>query len=320
MQEPKNPILIVDDEEQALMSMRVALQLAGLTNLRTCADGRDVQVMLSSETFSLVLLDLNMPYVSGHQILRQAKALEDAPPIVLVTASTQVRDFAEGAAAGMVDYLVKPVDSDRLIEAVRAALMRPPRRLGRFAREYLLKDTITSDTGPAEPSAAGAIIAMLHQTRREYRRLIASLPIPFAFLGRDMLRVQHCNDAFLDFLGVDTAAQAERVPFLGLLDSESRERTVRALGERGQLRDEELSGCTPSGRRFVIAGSLRESQEDGGVEAGFVDVTGYKKLQQELCTAVGRANRMDQQLREMMAAFVMEEDPAEPLPTPTEMK
>ncbi len=125
MRQPENPILIVDDEEQALTSMRIALQFAGFSNLRTCSDSRDVHTMLSGETFSLVLLDLNMPYVSGHEILRQAAALNNAPPVVIVTASVLVRNFVECEAAGMADYLVKPVDKDRLIEAVRAALARP---------------------------------------------------------------------------------------------------------------------------------------------------------------------------------------------------
>ena len=125
MRQQENPILIVDDEEQALTSMCIALQFAGLNNLRTCSDGRDVYAMLSNETFSLVLLDLNMPYVSGHQILRLAAALDNAPPVVIVTASVLVGDFVECEAAGMFDYLVKPVDRDRFIGVVRAALARP---------------------------------------------------------------------------------------------------------------------------------------------------------------------------------------------------
>ena len=125
MRQPENPILIVDDEEQARTSIRITLELAGLTNLRTCSDSRDACAMLSREIFSLVLLDLHMPNVSGHQIFRKAAALNNAPPVVIVTASVLIRDFVECEAAGMADYLVTPVDRDRLIGAVRAALARP---------------------------------------------------------------------------------------------------------------------------------------------------------------------------------------------------
>lgn len=121
-QQPEFPILIVDDEEGILRSLRIALQFAGFTNVRTCPDSRVVGGLLRSETFSLVLLDLNMPYVTGHQILREAAALEGTPPVVVMTGSTNPRDFAEAAAAGMVDFLVKPFEKERLIEAVRAAL------------------------------------------------------------------------------------------------------------------------------------------------------------------------------------------------------
>jgi DNA-binding NtrC family response regulator len=125
MRQPENPILIVDDEEQARTSIRITLELAGLTNLRTCSDSRDACAMLSREIFSLVLLDLHMPNVSGHEILRQAVALNNAPPVVIVTASLRAGDFVECEAAGMADYIVKPLDRDRLIGAVRAALARP---------------------------------------------------------------------------------------------------------------------------------------------------------------------------------------------------
>ena len=121
-QQPEHPILIVDDEEGILRSLRIALQLAGLTNLRTCPDSTVVHGLLTSETFSLMLLDLHMPHVSGHQILHEAAALENAPPVVVMTGSTDPLDFAEAAAAGMVDFLLKPIERNRLIEAVRKAL------------------------------------------------------------------------------------------------------------------------------------------------------------------------------------------------------
>jgi DNA-binding NtrC family response regulator len=120
--QPVYPILVVDDDMGILTSMSIVLHLAGFTNVRTCQDSTVVHRLLRSETFSLVLLDLNMPHVTGHQILREAAALEDAPPLVVMTGSTDPLDFARAAEAGMSDFLLKPVERDRLIETVRKAL------------------------------------------------------------------------------------------------------------------------------------------------------------------------------------------------------
>jgi len=286
---PVYPILLVDDESQTLTAMRIALLSAGFNNLRTCSDSREVDALLSAETFSLMLLDLNMPYVSGHQIIHRAAALKNSPPIIVVTASSQVKDYAQGAAAGIVDYLVKPVDRDRLIGAVRKALSRPGSQKGKFARDYLVSDLITAGSESADSAAAEGIIELLDQARGEYRRLIGNLPIPYAVLEPDTLQVRYCNNAFHRFLGADSVTVARLTSFLGLLEVESRERTVRALREHGEIRDQELRGQTPAGRDFVIVGSFRQLQEDSYVEAGFVDVTSHKKLEQLLA----RTSKLD---------------------------
>ena len=106
--------------------------------------------------------------------------LKNSPPIIVVTASSQVKDYAQGAAAGIVDYLVKPVDRDRLIGAVRKALSRPGSQKGKFARDYLVSDLITAGLESADSAAADGIIELLDQARGEYRRLIRNLPIPYA--------------------------------------------------------------------------------------------------------------------------------------------
>ena len=286
---PVHPILLVDDESEALTSMSIALLTAGFNNFKTCSDGREVDGLLSADRFSLLLLDLNMPYISGHQIIHQAAALENSPPIVVVTASSQVKDYAQGAAAGIVDYLIKPVDRDRLIGAVRKALSHPGSQKGKLTRDYLLSDLITAGSESADSAAADGIIELLDQTRGEYRRLIGNMPMPYALLVPDTLQVRYCNDSFRRFLGGDASTGAQFVSFLDLLDVESRGRAVRALRERREIRDQELRGQTPAGRDFFIVGSLRQLQEDSYVEVGFVDVTSHKKLEQ----ALARANKLD---------------------------
>ncbi len=270
--------------------MSIALRTAGFDNLRLCSDSREVMAMLAAETFCLVILDLNMPLVSGHDIIRQSAALENRPPIVVVTASSQIKDYAEGTAGGVVEYLVKPVDREKLIAAVTRALDCPScNQKGRLARSYLISDRITSGSPLTESSTSEGIIDMLEQTRREYRRLIGSLPTPYVLLDEDSYRIRYCNEAFLRFIGADSPAAVEQLRFFDLLADEERTAAERLLRERGELRDVELHGRTPDGRGFAIVGSFRLSANDGFAEGGFVDVTEHKQLEQELA----RAHRLE---------------------------
>ena len=251
---PQYPILIVDDEENALTSMSITLRSAGYNNLRVCAESRNVPGMMARENFSLVILDLNMPHVSGHDIIRQTAVSENRPPIIIATASSQIGDYAQGTAGGVIDYLVKPVDRERLLAVVQKALARPSgTHKGRLTRNYLLSDRVTAGSRTPDFSVSAGVIDMLEQARAEYRRLIGSLPTPYV-----------------------------------LLDEEGRERTVSQLREQGELCDVELRGRIPGGRSFVIVGSFRFAN-DGFVEGGFVDVTGPRRMEQELA----RAHRLE---------------------------
>jgi len=287
---PHYPLLIVDDEENALTSMSITLRSAGFDNLRLCAESRNVIAMLARERFSLVILDLNMPHVTGHDIIRRTACFENRPPLIVVTASSQIRDYAEGTAGGVIDYLVKPIDRDRLIGVVQKALVGPRRAgRGRLTRNYLLSDRITAGSRGTDYSAPVGVIDMLEQARTEYRRLIDSLPTPYMLLDEDTLRIRYCNNAFQRFIGSDSGAVPEHLRFFDLLDEEVKDLTVRRLREQGELCDVELRGRIPRGRNFVIVGSFHLSTNDGLAEGGFVDVTGPRRMEQELA----RAHRLE---------------------------
>jgi DNA-binding NtrC family response regulator len=122
MLKPHWPVLVVDDEENQLIAIDITLRSAGYNNLRTCSDSRKVMSMLRDERFGLVILDLHMPHVTGLDIITQSAALENRPPIVVVTGSPLIRDFADRAAGGVTDYLAKPVEREQLLAVVHRVL------------------------------------------------------------------------------------------------------------------------------------------------------------------------------------------------------
>jgi two-component system, chemotaxis family, response regulator Rcp1 len=114
-------ILLVDDSPHDAELMRMALAAAHPEcRLRVATDGEEALAMLSAEPPDLVLLDLNLPRLSGHEVLAALRSAQEPhvrrlPVIVLSTSGTpsEVARSYELFAAG---HIVKPHELDRLYE------------------------------------------------------------------------------------------------------------------------------------------------------------------------------------------------------------
>ncbi len=139
---PRHPILLVDDEEQALQSYDLNLRYSGLTNTIRCSDPRKVPDILRGQDVSLVMLDLCMPQMKGEELLAFLKERHPQVPVIIVTGFNEVETAVRCMRAGSVDYLVKPVDRAHLLSAVRHAL-----EVRQAAQDASGQD------GPAQPAA-----------------------------------------------------------------------------------------------------------------------------------------------------------------------
>ncbi|MBD3241994.1 MAG: response regulator [Chitinivibrionales bacterium] len=119
---PPEPILAVDDEEDVLQSYRATLRAHGINNVRLCADSREVVTLMTQGSYSAVILDLYMPHVSGQQLLEHVHADYPNVPVIVVTGSNEVSTAVECMKAGAFDFMVKPVDENRLVASVRHAI------------------------------------------------------------------------------------------------------------------------------------------------------------------------------------------------------
>ena len=119
---PTRPVLLVDDEEQFLFSASFALNTGGVNHVVQCQDSRDVMSILSKTDFSVVVLDMLMPGLSGRELL--PRILADFPelPVTIVTAANKVETAVECMRDGAFDYLVKPVGKARLLATVRRGI------------------------------------------------------------------------------------------------------------------------------------------------------------------------------------------------------
>ena len=111
--------LIVDDEELARRGLFLRLQKeAGVEIVGECSNGRQALSLISELDPDLVFLDIQMPGVDGFEVVRQLQQ-DDMPAVVFVTAFDQYAIRAFDVFA--VDYILKPVDEERLLRALDRA-------------------------------------------------------------------------------------------------------------------------------------------------------------------------------------------------------
>ncbi|MBF0429517.1 MAG: response regulator, partial [Magnetococcales bacterium] len=119
---PMPLVLFVDDEEDELVATRYLLESNGISPVVTIQDPREVMGYLSQNTPAMVLLDLIMPHLPGTRLLTQMVQAYSSLPVVVMTASQDVETAIACMKEGAFDYLIKPVEENRLISSIRHAL------------------------------------------------------------------------------------------------------------------------------------------------------------------------------------------------------
>lgn len=115
-------VAIVDDEPDALYTYSVILKSNGIKDITCIQDAREVPVILKERSFSVILLDLSMPYISGFELLKYIVVEYPEIPVIVITAINEINSAVECIKAGAFDYLVKPVEKNRLITSIHKAL------------------------------------------------------------------------------------------------------------------------------------------------------------------------------------------------------
>jgi two-component system KDP operon response regulator KdpE len=115
-------ILIVDDEPQIRRVMRTTLSSNGYAVLEA-KTGEEALEVIRKERPELVLLDVNMPGMSGLEVCREIRDQSDIAIIMLTVRNTE-HDKVMALDAGADDYVVKPFSIEELLARIRAALRR----------------------------------------------------------------------------------------------------------------------------------------------------------------------------------------------------
>ncbi len=115
-------ILLVEDEEKLARFVELELLHEGY-EVDKAMDGRTALNMALEKDYSLILLDIMLPELSGMEVLRRLLKVKDTP-VILLTARDAVMDKVSGLDAGAVDYITKPFAIEELLARIRVALKR----------------------------------------------------------------------------------------------------------------------------------------------------------------------------------------------------
>jgi len=114
-------ILLVDDEQRFAKSLQQIL-LANEYPSSIAFSGEEALKILDQKTFDLVLLDIDLPDMSGVQALGFIKKLFATMPVIMITGNTAIETAVEAMKKGAYDYLKKPIDHDLLKTTIGKAL------------------------------------------------------------------------------------------------------------------------------------------------------------------------------------------------------
>lgn len=143
---PEGTILVVDDEERQREIYRDILLDEGYS-AETAASGETALRLLGQKRFDLVITDLNLPRMTGIQLLSAIQQADPTVAVVLITGYPSIQSAIEATKKGVYTYLEKPVDRDRLLEVVGEV----------FARMAVLRKTILG-VSPATQSMLRMIL------------------------------------------------------------------------------------------------------------------------------------------------------------------
>lgn len=119
-------ILVVDDDGEMRALLAEVLREAGY-DVKEVANGAEALIRLRAESFAAIILDKNMPGLSGLDLLPGLRTICPETPVVMITAFGDVATYVDAIEKGAFTYLFKPFRMEELLQALERALASPRR-------------------------------------------------------------------------------------------------------------------------------------------------------------------------------------------------
>lgn len=147
---------VIDDDEAVRDSLEFMIDAGGL-RVRTWDSARAFLGELDSAEHGCIVTDVRMPDMNGLELVEALKRRGHGAPVIVITGHADVPLAVDAMKAGVVDFIEKPAENKRLLDAIRAALARAPAPAG-------------------DPELAGRIESLSGRERDVLRGLVAGHP------------------------------------------------------------------------------------------------------------------------------------------------
>ncbi|MEJ2213222.1 MAG: response regulator [Gammaproteobacteria bacterium] len=269
-------LLIVDDNQNNLFTLRTLLEKhMDIEIFEALSGARALEIALAENDLDLIILDVQMPEMDGYQtasMLKIRKKTRDIP-IIFLTAAFKTEEFQQkGYDVGAVDYLLKPIDDNQLINKISTyfRLIEKEREMNRLLEEKVLERT-----------------AELNKTKLHLENIITHMGEALLVLDKTGI-IREVNPAGMQMLGYaedeltgmsigdvfeeDNDEQAEA--FMGTW--------LEALIRTGALKAIDARFVTKSGKRIPILFSRTAVSDDNGEISDIIciakDMSGFIRV------------------------------------------
>ena len=163
-------VLLVDDHDLFRTGLRTLLEEQGVHVVGEAGNGADAVRAVRELTPDVVVMDLNMPGMSGSDATRHIAAVAPLTRVLVLTISDQDADVLEAILSGACGYLLKDASIDELLRGIRSAAVGESLISPHIAAKVLQRVRATT----AEPGAATAIRSELSERELDVLKLIAN--------------------------------------------------------------------------------------------------------------------------------------------------
>jgi putative two-component system response regulator len=200
-------LIIVDDEERVRKIIAVQLEREGY-EVRVCTNGREVfNILGSGKSFDVLITDIRMPDIDGHQVL--SYAIENIPdmPVIMLTGVVDIETAVGVMKAGAFDYLIKPIQREDLLKTVDKALaygklVQYNRRLELENRKY--QSDLEEDVKARTKELSEALLQLRIVHMDTVRILSGAIEEKDPYIRGHSNRVRHLSHHIAEALGFTT--------------------------------------------------------------------------------------------------------------------
>lgn len=182
--ESQGTIFVVDDDRYVLDSVSTLLREYGFT-IMPFSNGQEAVKRFASEPVDLVLTDINMPGMSGIELLEKIRFLDHETPVLLMTAYADLDTAVQAIQKGAFDFIIKPYRPPYLIHAIEKGINY--KRLTRIEKNYKRELEQTVDQRTAELNEA--LSKLMHMSSEIIERLTAAAELRDEDTGQHISRI-----------------------------------------------------------------------------------------------------------------------------------